>query len=250
MERNAIYINLGRCCNSLGWAYAELYDLERALQCNQQASDVIAMLQKSPSHFLQALEMQAMTEVNLMENAFDMGKVDEAWQHLASFEQTSAHPDYGLRRDRWTLRMLDLKGRILLRQGDLDEAERIAQRCLDVGTIRQYKKYLGKSERLLGEIATEKGAYDLAEAKLRTALAKFKEVGNPKQLWITHSALARLHQKMGDAQEERNQWQAAAALVRSTADELKDGNLRNTFLEAAPIQEIMNKAKGTPGPSA
>ncbi len=242
MERNAIYINLGRCCNSLGWAYAEVYDLQRALRCNQQASDAIAMLQRSPSHFLQALEMQAMTEVNLMENAFDMGKVDEAWQHLTSFEQESAHPDYDLRRDRWTLRMMDLKGRILLRRRDLEEANQVAQGCLEVATERKYKKFMGKAERLLGQVATEKGAYDLAEMKLGTALAKFEEVGNPKQLWTTCSALARLYQRMGGAEEERNQWQAAAAIVRSTADGLKDEELRNSFLDAAPIREIMEKA--------
>ena len=249
MERNAIYINLGRCCNSLGWAYAEVYDLQRALQCNQQASDIIAMLQRSPSHLLQASEMQAMTEVNLMENEFEMGKVDEAWQHLTSFEQESAHPDYDLRRDRWTLRMMDLKGRILLRRGDLDEANQVAQKCLDVATERKYKKHVGKAERLLGQIATEKGAHDLAKVKLGTALSKFEEVGNPKQLWITHSALARLYQMMSDTDEERNQWEAAAALVRSTADGLKDGELRSTFLDAAPIREIIKKANSTAGPS-
>ncbi|MDH7500027.1 MAG: tetratricopeptide repeat protein, partial [candidate division NC10 bacterium] len=250
MERNAIYINLGRCCNSLGWAYAELYDLERALQCNQQASHVIAILRKSPSHFLQALEMQTMTEVNLMENAFDVGKVDEAWQHLASFEQTSAHPDYGLRRDRWTLRMMDLKGRVLLRRGDLDEAERIARRCLDLATQRRYKKYVGKSERLLGQIATEKGGYDLAKVKLGMALSELEEVGNPKQLWITWTALARLYQRMGDVDKEGKQWQAAAAVVRSTADGLTDGELRSRFLDAAPIREIIEKANTPAGPSA
>jgi tetratricopeptide (TPR) repeat protein len=138
--------------------------------------------------------------------------------------------------------MMDLKGRILLRRGDLDEAEQIAQRCLDVAIERQYKKYVGKAERLLAQIATEKGAYDLAEVKLRTALSKLEEVGNPKQLWITHSALARLHQRMGDTDEERNQWGAAAATVRSTADGLKDEVLRSVFLDAPPIREIMEKA--------
>jgi tetratricopeptide (TPR) repeat protein len=249
MERNAIYINLGRCCNSLGWAYAEVYALEEARSLNQQASELIAALQRSPSHFLQASEMQAMTEVNLMENEFDMGKTDEAWQHFTSFEQTSAHPDYDLRRDRWTLRMMDLKGRILLRRGDLEGANQVAQRCLEVATERQYKKYVGKAERLLGQIATEKGAHDLAKVKLGTALSKFEEVGNPKQLWITHSALAWLYQMMSDTDEERNQWEAAAALVRSTADGLKDGELRSTFLDAAPIREIVKKANSTAGPS-
>jgi hypothetical protein len=47
---------------------------------------------------------------------------------------------------------------------------------------------------------------------------------------------------MENTDEEGNQWEAAAAVVRSTADGLKDRELRNTFLDAAPIREIMEKA--------
>jgi len=38
---------------------------------------------------------------------------------------------------------------------------------------------------------------------------------------------------------EREQWQAARAIVESAADGLKDEALRKTFIDAAPVKEII-----------
>ena len=88
----------------------------------------------------------------------------------------------------------------------------------------------------------ERDAYDLAEAKLREALSKLKEVGNPKQLWITHTALAGLYEKMNRPDLEREQWQTAASVIKSTADDLEDEELRATFINAKPVKEILDNA--------
>ena len=87
-----------------------------------------------------------------------------------------------------------------------------------------------------------KKAYSQAENKLKSAYNKFEEVGNPKQLWITNSTLAYLYEKMKRADLEREQWQIAKALVESTADGLDDETLRTTFINAAPIIEILDRA--------
>jgi tetratricopeptide (TPR) repeat protein len=199
-------------------------------------------LKKSPAMAYIVSEIRAMTEVNLMENKLEMGKADEAWEDLSCFEEEIASPDYKFMRDRWGTRMKDLKGLILLKKGDLDGAEEIVRQCLKVATKRQYKKYIGRAERLSGQILTERNAYDLAEAKLREALSKLKEVGNPKQLWITHTALAGLYEKMNRPDLEREQWQAAASVINSTADDLEDEELRTTFLNAKPVKEILDNA--------
>ncbi|GAJ16342.1 unnamed protein product, partial [marine sediment metagenome] len=54
-----------------------------------------------------------------MENRFWMGEIDEAWEQLTRFEKISAHPDYDFFRARWSIRMKDLKGNIMLIRGDL-----------------------------------------------------------------------------------------------------------------------------------
>jgi Tfp pilus assembly protein PilF len=89
---------------------------------------------------------------------------------------------------------------------------------------------------------TKRRAHDRAEIHLQTALQNLERVGNPKQLWITHTALARLYEAMERPDRAREQWQAAAAIVRSTADGLEDHDLRETFLGAAPVRQIAEHA--------
>jgi tetratricopeptide (TPR) repeat protein len=174
-----------------------------------------------------------------MENAFDLGNADEAFRQIVQFEDISAHPDYDFVRWRWAMRMKELKGRILMGRGDLEGAEKIARECLDGASQSLARKYVGKAQRLLGQVMTQRGAYGHAEAHLQSALQELERVGNPKQLWITRTALARLYQAMNRADREREHWQAAAAIVRSTAEGLPDASLRHTFLDAAPVREIL-----------
>jgi class 3 adenylate cyclase/tetratricopeptide (TPR) repeat protein len=243
LEHNGVYVNLGRCLNGLGWTYAELYDVETAFHFNSRAlANALALREKSPAIMYSALEMQSQCEVNLMENAFDMGKVEEAWEHIVRYEQQSARPEYDMLRDRWASRLKDLKATILLGRGDLDAAEGLARECLEVGTQRGYKKYVGKAHRLLGRVMTERGAFDKAEDNLRSSLEILETVGNPKQIWISLSDLARLYERMNRSDLAREQWQAALAIAAGTAEGLQDDQLRRTFLSAAPIAEIMGKA--------
>jgi class 3 adenylate cyclase/tetratricopeptide (TPR) repeat protein len=240
--KNSLYFFIFRYYNTLGWTYSELYSLKKAFHFNNQALENLIALKKNPAMIYIVSEIRAMTEVNLMENKFEMGKADEAWEDLTRFEEETASSDYDFSRDRWDARMKDLKGVMLLKRGDLDGAEEIVRQGLEVATKRQYKKYIGRAERLSGQILAERAAYDPAEAKLKEALSKLDEVGNPKQLWITHTALARLYKKMNRPDLEREQWQTAASVVKSTADDLEDEELRTTFINAKPVQEILENA--------
>jgi tetratricopeptide (TPR) repeat protein len=242
MEKNSIYIHLGRLCNTLGWTYSEVYNFEKALDFNNRSLDCVNKLRRSPAIIPWALEIQSQTEINLMENKYTMGKVNKTWEHLTRYEKESSHSDYDYIRWRWSMRMKDLKGTILLRKGDLDGAEKLARECLDDATSYKQRKYMGRAERLLGRILTERGAYDQAESELKAALPNLEKVGNPKQIWLTHTALARLYEKMNRQDLVRNHWQSAASVINSTADDLEDEELRTTFINAKPVQEILENA--------
>jgi hypothetical protein len=60
---------------------------------------------------------------------------------------------------------------------------------------------------------------------------------------MTYAALARLFEKMKQEDLEQEHWQAAAAIVQSTADGLQGNERREAFINAAPIQEIMEHVK-------
>ncbi|MBT4512643.1 MAG: AAA family ATPase, partial [Chloroflexi bacterium] len=242
-EQNPNYLLLGRFYNIHGWTCSELYDLEKAFSFNQQALEVKKSVIEDATTIFSASEVTAQTEVNLMENKFEMGKLDDAWEHINRLEEKSKHPDFDMGRFRWLIRLRVLKGNILIVKGDLDSAEKLAGICLEDANKRHFIKYIGRAERLFGEILTQRQAYDKAEERFKTALVKLTEFGNPKQLWITHTALAGLYQKMNRPDSERGQWQAAAAVVKTTADGLQDEALCKNFISSAQVQEILENSK-------
>ena len=156
--------------------------------------------------------MRSQAEVNLMENKCETGDVDGALKHIEQYEEKSTHPDYVLARDRWLNRMNLLKGKILCDRGEIEYAEQIAQNCLETAIQYKWLKYVGRAERLFGEVLIRKKAYDQAEDRIKSALERFKEVGNPKQLWITYTTLARLYETINRSDLEREQWQKASKL--------------------------------------
>jgi tetratricopeptide (TPR) repeat protein len=135
-----------------------------------------------------------------------------------------------------------LKGNILLSRGNLDEAEELARGCFDTAARRGYKKYAGRAERLLGNTLVRRKADETAETRLRSALLRLEDVGNPKQIWTTHNSLASLYEKMNRHDLSREQWQAAASIIQSTADGLQEKDLRRTFTHAAPVRQMMEAA--------
>lgn len=242
LERNSIYLILGRVYNGLGWTYSEVYELEQAAFFNNRAIQIAVALQKMPALIYTTAEILAMSEVNLMENKFEMGMIDEAWDRIMQFEKISADPAYDLNRERWQTRMNELKGNILLHRGDTDGAEELGKKCLYRVSKRGFKKYIGRAERLLGRVLLQKKAYEQAEAKFKSALATLEKVENPKQRWITHADLARLYERKQRPDLKRQQWQAAARLVEFTGDSLKENKIRRTFLGAMPTREIVKQA--------
>jgi|GEM_PF-7014662 hypothetical protein len=73
-------------------------------------------------------------------------------------------------------------------------------------------------------------------------LQLLKEVGNPRQLWQAHASLARIYGKLGRGGEARAQWGAAAEVIQKTGNGLSDRELREGFLSAEPIRDILAKA--------
>jgi class 3 adenylate cyclase/tetratricopeptide (TPR) repeat protein len=242
-EQNSLFMTLSRYLNCLAWVYSEIYEFDKAFDLNKRALENAVYLKKSPALVYSASEMRSNAEVNLMENKFETGDVDGAWMHIEQYEEKSTHPDYILLRDRWLSRMNLLKGKILCDRGEIESAEQIAQNCLEAAIQYKWLKYVGRAERLFGEVLIRKKAYDQAEDRLKSALERFKEVGNPKQLWITYTTLARLYETINRSDLEREQWQKAKKTIMETAEGLQGNKLKETFISASPVKQILGNAK-------
>jgi hypothetical protein len=73
------------------------------------------------------------------------------------------------------------------------------------------------------------------------AILILKEVGNPRQLWQAYASMASVYDKLRRGTEARDQRGAAAEVIQKTANGLSDRELRQGFLNARPIRDILAK---------
>jgi ATP/maltotriose-dependent transcriptional regulator MalT len=137
-----------------------------------------------------------------------------------------------------------LAAQIFLQRGDLDRAERVARKGIETAQSRHTKKREGSFLRLRGEIQNQRNATKNAIVNLNKAIEILTEVGNPRQLWQAHASLAGVFKKLGKHREEREQWGLASEIILKVSRGLSDRRLRQGFLEAQSIREILSKVEG------
>ncbi len=236
-------LHLGRLYNTLGYCYSETHHPEEAWKWNLKSEEIARKLMKQyPMGGLIAGEIVAHASINLMENLFDQGKTEEAWDRIKSLDEESKNSDYYRSRDRWEARLDFLASLILLQRDNIDEAEARITKNLEISKREHTKKIEGRFLRLLGEVQMKRNEFDHAISSINEAILILKEVRNPRQLWEAHASLASVYSKRGRLSEARDQWGAAAELIQKTANGLSDRNLREGFLNAKPIQDILAKA--------
>jgi class 3 adenylate cyclase/tetratricopeptide (TPR) repeat protein len=236
-------VHLGRLHNTLGYCFNEVHHPEEAWKWNLKSEEIARkLMEQYPMGVPIAAEIVAQANVNLMENLFDQGKTEEAWDRIKSFEEESKSSDYYRSRDRWEARLDFLASLILLQREKVDEAGVRIAKNLEISRREQTKKNEGRFLRLLGEVQLKRSESDNAMRSLTEAILTLKEVGNPRQLWEAHASLASAYEKLRRESEAREQWGAAAEVIRKTASGLSDRELREGFLSANPIRDILAKA--------
>jgi tetratricopeptide (TPR) repeat protein len=235
-------VHLGRLYNTLGYCYSEIHHPEEAWKWNLKSEEIARkFMEQYPMGGLNAGEIIANANVNLMENLFDQGKTEEAWNRIKSLKEKSKSSDYSRARDRWEARLDFLTSLILLQHEKVDEAEVRIIKNLEISRREHTKKIEGRFLRLLGEVQMKRNGFDHAILSISEAILILKEVGNPRQLWEAHTSLASAYEKLRRESEARDQWGAAAEVIHKTANGLSDRNLREGFLNAKPIRDILAK---------
>jgi tetratricopeptide (TPR) repeat protein len=198
-------------------------------------------MERHPAGRRQYAEVVAQSCVNLLEDLFDQGRLEEAWDGMQSLREESRSQGFDYLRHQWESRMHYLAAQILLARGDLAQAEPFIRQHLETVRRLHAKKREGGFLRLLGEVQMRRNDSEEALQSFNEAVAILEEVGNPRQLWQAHASLASAYEQMGRSNEAQGQWGVAADLIHTVADGLSDRELREGFLQAAPIRVILSK---------
>ena len=65
------------------------------------------------------------------------------------------------------------------------------------------------------------------------------EVNNPPLMWKSRFALARVLDKLGRKEEAQGYYRQAAEIVEQTASSFSDPALKETFLSAGLVREVL-----------
>jgi tetratricopeptide (TPR) repeat protein len=181
--------------------------------------------------------------MGLAENLFDLGNQDMAWKRLKSLEEESSSADFDMNRYQWESRMNLLAAEILLHRNDINAAEAVIEKNLDTVRKQHMKKREGSFLRLLGEVQRRRNEHENAVSTLNEAVRILTEVENPRQLWQAHQSLASTLEGLKRSSEATEQWGRAAKVIQNSANALSDRGLREGFLKAQPIREILSQTE-------
>jgi tetratricopeptide (TPR) repeat protein len=243
-EKFGVFVYLGPLYTCLGYSYAEIYQLEQAWKCDLKGEEIARrLLEKFPMGRRQWAHALGHAETSLEENLLDQGKADEAWERIRATEQEYGSEGFDWNRYQWESRRDYLAAQILLFRNELDQAEAIIQENLKKVRGELMKKREGSFLRVLGELQMKRNEHEKAVQTISDAIRILKDVENPRQLCQAHASLRLAFENLNRHSEAREQWRAAAEVITKTANSLVDRDLREGFLRAGAIKEILSKAQ-------
>jgi len=243
-EKFGNVVRLGTLYNTLGYCYSEIHQPQRAWEFNLKAEEIARrLLVQDFEGRRQYGAIVAQSCVNLMENLFDQGKLESAWKRIESLEGEAKNKDFDMDRLQYESRMNYLGAQILLNRNDLPEAENIIRKNLEMVREKHIKKREGSFLRLLGELQIRRNDTENAINNLYEAITILRKVGNPRQIWQARASLALSFEKTGRSSEAREHWGAGAEVIRGVANGLSNRELKEGFLNAVQIKEILSNAE-------
>ena len=220
-----------RVLNTLGWLWAEFGDFERAIDLNRRGAEG-ARKRGDP-------ETIANPEINLADIFVVQGDLVQAEDILAGVHRLMKDPATSdWMRWRYSTHLFASLSDVCLARGDHAKAREWAERCLEIATRTNSRKNLVKGWRLKGEIALHRRQWDEAETALREAVKIAEAIGNPTQLWKTHTALGRLHGERKNPDAAWQSYHAARLVVDGIKHRLQNPRLRASLDAASAIQRV------------
>ncbi len=203
----------------LGWLYAEVGDLDRAIEFNQRSSRV-GLRRKDPGAFPNA-------ELNLGENFLAREDLVLAGEAFEKIHRYALAPDTSRwMRYRYSIRLYAGLAELWLRRGKPHQGESFLDQSLDLATPYGARKNLVRGWRLKGEYALARKEWAEAEGWLHKAWGLAEEIGNPPQMWKSRLALGEFFEATGKPQEAAEARRQAGDIIERTKQGLKDPEFR------------------------
>jgi tetratricopeptide (TPR) repeat protein len=222
-QRNGDLFWHPRFPNCIGWIYRELYDFESARKHNEEGIEV------SRRH--KVLEAEANSLIN---RGIDHTRDGDHQQTAVAFHEVRDIFD----RDAWfrwryNIRLEAALAEHWLRQNDLEKALEYVGRLMATATEHEVHKYIAVAHNLMARVSIKAGDLAAAEKHFEASLKELRDYPAPLVEWRVHAGRARLKSKMGDTEGAEEAKERASEVINLIAANVRDENLRDTFLKSA-----------------
>jgi len=220
-EKSGDEAYLARVLNTLGWLHIDCQDFDAGFELSERGLEIARLSRDATGP-----ERAAFTLVNEGDGFVAQGELELAAEVLDEAHHIVRHPP----RSRWmtwryATHCYASLGDLALSRGDPARADSFADESLAIAVPTRSRKYESHAWRLKGRCALLRRSWDDAEAALARALAIATEIGEPRQLWQTHSAIAALYAARGRTDEADQSVRAAALILERVRSNLRDPGL-------------------------
>jgi serine/threonine protein kinase/tetratricopeptide (TPR) repeat protein len=231
-QRNGDRFWLPRLPNCIGWIHREVQDFDGALKHDQHGLEV------GREHHV--LEAQANSLINL---GIDYDHTGQSENTLLTFSEAESI----FERDAWfrwryNIRLQAGTCEHWLAKGDTEKSREFALRALETATRHEAHKYIAVAHKLLGQLAVARGDMAEAERQFAAGLEELRSFSAPLVTWKTYAEIGRMKLQAGDSPGAREAFAQATNILNSIAGSIEEEKLRETFLNSAAVQEVVNEA--------
>jgi tetratricopeptide (TPR) repeat protein len=225
-----------RLLNTLGWLYAECGNFDDAIELNDRGL--------TESRARGDPETIANCELNLGDAYRVKGDLALSREYFESTYRLACKPSTSdWLKWRYSQHLFAGLGEAWLASDEPAKAADFCNRCLELATRTDSKKYLVRGWRLKGEIAAARLQWEEAEEALRKALTFAKPVGNPTQLWKTHLALGQLYHDTQRTDAARSSFAAARKVIYGIRRSLQTPELKQGFERSPQIRAVVEQCQ-------
>ena len=222
-----------RYLNTIGWLRLECGDIGEGIAWSERSYEATARSSRA-GHGTGA-ERRAFIRNNEADALMTQGDLGAAGTALDESLHIVRHPPPSRWMTwRYTTHCYASLGQLALLRGDPDKARRLADDSLGIGAPTASRKFESWAWRIKGEAATMRRGWAEADEALRRALAIAEEIHQPRQTWLGHIALGRLHAAQGRRGEAIHAYRAARTIIASLRARTRDPGLR-AGLESSPL---------------
>ena len=233
---------VSRFLNTVAWLRVDCGDWDRGLHLGWRSLEMARR-----SRHATGLERVAFIQANQSVALVAKGDLAAAAESLDEVHHIVQHPPPSRWMTwRYSTHCFASLGELWLARGDPNQADRFADQSLEIAGSHRARKYESRVWRLKGECALARRHWDDAEQALRQALAIAQGIGEARQLWKAHEALARLQNARGRTDAALELYGTGRAVIQSVLANTIEAGLRAGLEGSVEVGELLARGSRHP----